>query len=191
MVSLLTDLASKAQGTSIVSFVAESGSYFDKLVGKMPAKLKGGSILIESDDLMHYLILCFGTTLFFFLVYMVSNAILSRIEGEAFDTLDSDTKIWKNSSLSTILHHVTNISLLTYTIYYSCSTVDGQPWPTEEGGTFTKLGSDKRWGWFRSETCYAQVNKGFAYSLFLCMGYSAFDFVLIAYWTEKRTRIIK
>ena len=108
----------------------------------MPGKLKEGSILVEDDDLRNYLLLCFGTTLFFFIIYILANAVLTRMEGDSFTKLDPDQKVWKKSSFSTIFHHVSNISLLTYTMHNSCSNMDGMPSPTEIGGTFTKYDSD-------------------------------------------------
>lgn len=116
----------------------------------MPQKLKSGTILVDDGDLRNYLILCFGTTLFFFAIYALANMFMKKVEGKTFTDLDPDQKVWKNASFSTIFHHITNITLITYTMYFSCSNMDGMPGPTVEGGTFTKLESDMRWGWFRN-----------------------------------------
>jgi len=140
IVTLLTYLNAKPEGKAATP--ENNVNLFEKLVSEMPPQLRNGSVLIEENDLRDYLTIFFGTTIFFFLVYMIMNIVLRCIEGEAFEKLGNDQKVWKTSSMATILHHVANISWLTYTMYYSCSSMNGEPYPTETGGTFTKIGSD-------------------------------------------------
>ena len=121
----------------------------------MPPKLRTGSILIEPTDLRNYLLICFGTTFLFFLVYRVTDFLLGKMEGEDYLKADNDLRVWKNSNFTTIFHHIFNIGLLNYTMYFSCASMDGSPSPSAEGGTFTSREGAQRWGWFRSETCYS------------------------------------
>lgn len=171
-------------------FFPES-EYLNNIIKNMPQKLKGGSILIDNGDFALYVSITIISMIIFFCLFAVIKQLMKYCEGESFTGMDNDSQVWKISSVCTMIHHVVVISLFTYTFYYSCSNMNGSPIPSREGGTFTSLTMKKRWGFFKDEVCFMQPNKGYAISLFFCMGYSIYDLFLMCFWIEDRTTLIK
>ena len=65
------------------------------------------------------------------------------------------------------------------------------PWPTEEGGSYTKLNSDKRWGFLKDQQCFLEVNKGFVFIQIFSIGYMINDYVRMHFLLSASNKYIK
>ena len=59
-------------------------------------------------------------------------------------------------------------------MYNSCQNEFGGPWPSKNGGSFTKSG--EHWGWWRNETCFMETNKGYVYNVLISIGFLTADY---------------
>lgn len=103
----------------------------------------------------------------------------------------SDQRVWFLNAWVTIIHHWLILPQIFYTLYYSCSNASGMPWPTEEGGTFTKLNSEKRWGFLKDQVCFLEVNKGFVFIELFSIAYMINDFVKLYFHLESQNKYIR
>lgn len=78
-----------------------------------------------------------------------------------------------------VTHHWIMVISCTYMLYISCGNEDGMPWLTEKGGSYTSLNSDKRWGFFKDDICFMEVNKGYAMILSFTLGYLIWGYILL------------
>jgi hypothetical protein len=62
-------------------------------------------------------------------------------------------------------------------MYYSCQNELGTPGPSKNGGTFTSTGN--YWGWWRSDSCLIEVNKGYAINLMIAAGFMTLEVIII------------
>ena len=68
-----------------------------------------------------------------------------------------------------------------YNQYWSCSNLNGEPWPSAQGGSYSKPGSVKHWGWWKNDECFMEVNKGYMYILMISIGFMTTDLVVLKY----------
>lgn len=61
------------------------------------------------------------------------------------------------------MHHLIILPAIFYVFRNTCSNENGWPWPTKEGGSYSKVGSDKKWGFFKDEICFYEMNKGYVF----------------------------
>jgi len=62
-------------------------------------------------------------------------------------------------------------------MYWACSNMDGSPWPSKTGGTFSKAPEWNHWGAWKDETCFMQVNKGYIFTLLITIGFYTVDYI--------------
>lgn len=74
-------------------------------------------------------------------------------------------------------------------MYHSCQNELGYPWPSENGGSFTPTG--EHWGWWNSDVCKYEFNKGYAYNMLLSSGFMTVEFFIIQLLIEKPTILNK
>ena len=70
-------------------------------------------------------------------------------------------KNWYILNIVTNTHHVIALIYMPYVFKNTCSNENGWPWPSKVGGSYSKEGSDKKWGFFKDEKCFLEINKGF------------------------------
>ena len=77
------------------------------------------------------------------------------------------------------IHHTMVPFIAVYILYNSCGNEEGWPWPSEKGGSYTSLTSDKRWGYFRDDVCWMEYNKGYGMLLAMTNGYLTWGWVVL------------
>lgn len=63
------------------------------------------------------------------------------------------------------------------------------PYPQENGGSFTSTGM--HYGWFRSEVCMMEANKGYTYNVLISIAYMTIDYIVLNNWIEQKTILDK
>lgn len=188
---MVPNTADNNQGHRDIASFSPGAEYLNNIFKDVPEKLQQGSVLIDNGDFKFYLSVMILTIIIFFIMFTLITRILSYIEGEAFTRKDNDVKVWRVGTLCTLIHHLVIITSFTYTFYNSCSNKQGLPYPTTEGGTYTSLTDNKRWGFYMDESCFVQPNKGYAITLIFSIGFSLFDLYLMCYWIHSSTKLIK
>ena len=74
-------------------------------------------------------------------------------------------------------HNFIVVPLCLYTMYNSCQSDLGLPYPSEHGGTFTDTGM--HWGWWRSDACMLEVNKGYGVNLMVSSGFMLVEYLVL------------
>lgn len=120
-----------------------------ELINKMAPKFRSGYILMDDGDLKLYVLFLLAMTIFFFLLFELIRIVLTKLELEVFVSKTNDQRVWYLNAWVTIIHHYMILAQIYYALYYSCANPEGWPWPTEEGGSYTNLSSDKRWGYLK------------------------------------------
>jgi len=92
-------------------------------------------------------------------------------------------------TFSSTIHHTIVACFSAYLNYNSCQNELGLPYPSEKGGSFTSSG--KHFGWFRSDVCMMEANKGYAYNLLISIAYMTVDYIILDRWIEKKSIINK
>ena len=143
----------------------------EDIIKKLPEKFRDGSVIIDEGDMQTYLVAQVCTIIFFFLVYEILKFFFTKFEVKAFLDRKNDDRIWYVNMWVTMIHHYMILPMIFYALYYSCSNKDGWPWPTKEGGSYTNLSSDKRWGFFKDDMCFIEPNKGYVLIQIFSIGY--------------------
>jgi len=76
-----------------------------------------------------------------------------------------------------------------YNMYWSCSNGDGEPWPSATGGSYSKPGKVKHWGWWKNDECFMEVNKGYVYILMISIGFVLTDIVILKYYFKDANKL--
>ena len=150
-----------------------------ELVKQLPSKFQSGSVFIGDGDITVYLVWLLFSTIFFFIVYEIVKFALQKFLQKEMDARDGDQKIWYINGFVTIVHHLIILPMIYYVMYYSCQNENGWPWPSKKGGTYSKLGGDKSWGFLKDESCFIEPNKGYAMTQLFSIGYMIHDFIKI------------
>ena len=146
-----------------------------EIIERLPEKFQKGSVFLDENDAWIYLGFYVGVTIIFWLVYHVYRLVFLKSKYSFYLEKDEDDRVWYTLAWVTITHHWLILPMIYYVFYNSCSNMDGWPWPSEEGGTYSKLGSTKKWGYFKDEMCFIEANKGYVFIMLFSMAYMTHD----------------
>lgn len=76
-----------------------------------------------------------------------------------------------------IVHHIIVASYSYYLMYYSCQNDLGYGYPSENGGSYTASG--KYFGWWRTDSCMMEANKGYIYNILISIAYMTVDLIIL------------
>lgn len=161
----------------------------NSIIHRLPERFKDGQIWLDRDDAMAYLYVYLGACLFFFLLYYVWKLLFTFLKFEDYTEKNESEKVWFLIMWTSQAHHAFVAMYATYLVYNSCQSEFGEAIPSENGGSFTATG--EHWGWWKSEECYMEVNKGYAYNLLITIGFMTVEYFRMVFLIEKGDKLIQ
>lgn len=138
-----------------------------------------------------YLLTLLGCTIYFFLVHELLTKIFLYSKLKGYMAKENETqRVWYVMNWVTIVHHVMILPMIFYVLRNSCSNEKGWPWPTKAGGSYSKLGGDKKWGFFKDQECFIEVNKGYILLQLFSISYMVHEYIRIQLYLEAWNRYI-
>jgi len=109
---------------------------------------------MDPGDVWLYLVVYLACTGFFFLVAFVMDKLFLKFQYSQYMKRNDAAKVRFLEGCVEMTHHLIVIFVSAYIQFYACSNMSGEPWPSAEGGTYSKPGAVKHWGWWKDDVCF-------------------------------------
>ena len=158
-------------------------------MNRLSDRFKGGSYLLDNGDAKRYITFYLAAVVFFTVNQIFWWKFFEYYKIKQFVQRSYQDKVFYTMQMAGTFHHVIVASFSAFMLYNSCQNELGLPYPSEKGGSYTTTG--KHYGWFHSELCMMELNKGYAYNILISIAYMTVDYITLYNWIEKKTVLNK
>lgn len=158
----------------------------------MPEKLRHGSGVVQDGDLQVYGTIFFLSMIGFYIWFWVMEKIFifNDYFDKSFLKKSADDRYWRVQFLVLATHHVIVPICTTYVMYFSCSNPHGLPFPSMAGGSYSTPEQPRHNGWYKTDDCFFEVNKGHLMILSFTLGFLTFDTLKMLQCIEDKSKLI-
>ena len=147
------------------------------LQDKLADKFKSGMYILDEGDIWRYSIFYLGAIVFFTFNTSFWSKFFQFVQLKQFIQRNEEDRVNFIMQVAGIVHHIIVASFSFYLMYNSCQNDLGNGFPSENGGSYTASGN--HFGWWRSDTCMMEANKGYVYNLLISIAYMTVDLVIL------------